>query len=110
MDVAPICRECGGGIEKLDGIDAAGTQPGPKNRLHLDDPGIAAAPIVAVAAEQADALALALNDQAIAVIFDLMELGGRRGDARASGGEAGQERRSHASKIAYAKGIANPMG
>ena len=44
----------------------------------LDDPGIAAAPVVAVPAEQAHALALALN-----VIFDFVNPGGRRGDARA---------------------------
>jgi hypothetical protein len=30
MFVAPICRERRGGIEKFDGIDPAGTQPGPK--------------------------------------------------------------------------------
>jgi hypothetical protein len=62
----------------------------------LDDPGIASAPVIAVAGKQTHALALALNDQAIAVIFDFVEPGARRGDARASGGEAGQERRSHA--------------
>jgi hypothetical protein len=39
----------------------------------FDDSGIPIAPIVAVAGEQAHALALALDDQAIAVMFDFME-------------------------------------
>ena len=63
-----------------------------------DDPGIAAAPFGAVAAEEAHAVAVALNDQAIAVIFDFVQPNRRRGDARPSGREAGQERRSHAAE------------
>jgi len=49
----------------------------------LHDPGIAVAPVIAVAAEQAHGLAFALNDQAIAVIFDFAAPWGRRWDARA---------------------------
>jgi len=46
----------------------------------LDDPWIATAPVVAVAGKQAHGLALALNDQAIAVRFDFVERRGRRWD------------------------------
>jgi hypothetical protein len=49
----------------------------------FDNPRISSAAVVAVAAEQTNALTFALNDQAIAVIFDFVEPGGRRGDARA---------------------------
>jgi hypothetical protein len=55
----------------------------------LPDQGVALGPVVAVAGEQPYALALALDDQAIAVVLDLMEplrpggnLGSARRDAR----------------------------
>jgi hypothetical protein len=55
----------------------------------LDDPRIAGAPIVAVAAEQAHAASIALNDQAVAVVFDFVEpVRGRRDDL-AAGRKAG---------------------
>ena len=46
----------------------------------LDDQGIAIGPVVAVAGEQPHALAVALDDQAVAVVFDFMDPVRARGE------------------------------
>jgi hypothetical protein len=50
----------------------------------LGDPGITTAPVVTVAAEQAHYFTFALNDQAIAVVFDQIEPGRASQDAHLS--------------------------
>jgi hypothetical protein len=42
-------------------------------RAGFDDPRIASGPVVAVLGEQSHALSLALDDQAVAVLLDLMK-------------------------------------
>jgi hypothetical protein len=53
----------------------------PVLRGALEDPGKAAAPVVAVAGEQAHAIPLAGHDQAVAVVLDFMEQAGVGGTA-----------------------------
>ena len=72
-------------------------------RFCVPDPGKATGPVVAVAGEQAHAIAVALNDQPIAVILDFVEPGVRRRHRLADGRETGLERASHGPKIAPAR-------
>jgi hypothetical protein len=66
--------------DELLGSDAAGG---------LDDQRIAACPVVAVAGVKPDPVAVARDDQPIAVLFDLVDPVRVRGDFCAAGGDAG---------------------
>ena len=57
-----------------------------------DDQRIPIAPVVAVAGPQPHALAVALNDQAIAVVLDFVDPLGAVGNLGAAGRNAGFER------------------
>src|SRR4051812_28242258 len=57
----------------------------------LRDQRILVAPVVAVPSKQPDALALPLNDQAVAIMFDLVKPVGPGRDPGAARGDAGQE-------------------
>src|SRR5262249_38133941 len=71
----------------------------------LDDPRLAAAPIVAVTGEQAHAIAVADDCEPVAVVFDFVEpVGGRRNDL-AAGRKAGRIGASHAPRYAFGSGI-----
>jgi hypothetical protein len=59
--------------DKLLGSDAA---------CGLDNERISACPVIAIASEEADAVAIAGNDQAIAVLFDFVDPVGMTGDLR----------------------------
>jgi hypothetical protein len=54
----------------------------------LDDPGIALRPVVTAAGDQPNATAVALDPQAVAVTFDLVESVGAAGNLDAAGGNA----------------------
>ena len=58
----------------------------------LDDQRIAIAPVMAVAGEQPHALAVALDDQAVAVVLDFVDPFRPVGDFGAAGRNAGLER------------------
>jgi hypothetical protein len=57
----------------------------------LDDQRIAARPVVAVAGVKPDPVAVARDDQPIAVLFDLVDPVRVRGDFCAAGGDAGKK-------------------
>src|SRR5262249_29661118 len=73
----------------------------------LDDPGEAAGPVVAVTRDQPHALALADNDQAVAVVFDLVEPSGARRHRLTDGRDAGRIGASHSRKIVIRNKIQN---
>jgi hypothetical protein len=73
--------------------------PVPVPQRAFDDPRKASAPVVAVPGEQAQAIPLTLNDQAIAVVLDFVKPVGDRRDNLAAGREAEAERASHGPKI-----------
>jgi hypothetical protein len=56
----------------------------------LDDPRISTAPVVAVAGEQPQAVVLALNDQAVAVVLDFVDPFRPVRNLGAAGGDAGK--------------------
>jgi hypothetical protein len=67
------------GIEIGDAVDAEhhgltinDKMPGPVLQGGLDDPRITVSPVVPVACQQPDAIAITVNDQAKAVIFDFV--------------------------------------
>src|SRR5262252_8860911 len=67
----------------------------------IDDSGVTAAPVMAVADQQTDAIAVTGHNQAVTVVFDFFvePLGGRRDDL-AAGQKAGAEKRAaHRRKI-----------
>ena len=49
--------------------------PVPDLERALDDPGIAASPVMAIAGEEAHTIPLAGHDQAVAVVFDFVQPG-----------------------------------
>lgn len=56
----------------------------------LDDPRITAGPVITVAGEQAHPITVALNDQAVAIVFDFVDPVRVRRDLGAAGGDAGE--------------------
>ena len=80
----------------------------PVSQRGLGDQRIAIAPVVTVAGEQPHALAVALNDQAIAVVLDFVDPLRPVRDFGAAGGNAGFERGfGHAGKIGNGRLNAN---
>jgi hypothetical protein len=65
----------------------------------LDDPRIALSPIVSAARDQTHAIAVALDPQAVAVIFDLVEPIRAVGDFCTSGRNAKLKRLKHAPQM-----------
>ena len=61
----------------------------------LDDPGVTAAPVVAVACKQPNAVAITVNDQAETVVFDFVNPFRRRRDRLRAGRDAGLESAAH---------------
>jgi hypothetical protein len=68
----------------------------PVSQRRFGDQGKPIAPVVAVAREQADALALALHDQAVAVVLDLVNPFRPIRNRGAAGRNAGVEGLAHA--------------
>ena len=73
----------------------------------LNDQRIAVAPVVAVAGEQPHALALALDDQAVAVVLDLVDPLRPVRDLGAAGRNAGLEQITHPGMIGNGRRNAN---
>src|SRR4051812_41079532 len=70
-------------FEQARAIDDEGAAPVLQSRL--DDDGVAVGPVVAVPGEPPNALAVALDDQSVAIMLDFMEpvrTGGNGGAAR----------------------------
>src|SRR6516165_3351757 len=99
------------GIEVGDAVDAEHHSltvdhelPVPVLQRRFDDPRIAVAPVVPAAGDQADAVAITLQAQPVAVVFDLVKPVRAGGDAGRPGGDAELE---HAPEIGIRGGFWN---
>src|SRR4029450_7822030 len=72
-------RECSPLKSEMQSTPSSTASPSTTNEVHLvpqrgfHDQRVTIAPVIAVSGEQPNALALALDDQAIAVVLDLMK-------------------------------------